>query len=204
MRVDGTFGYRYYNMSDHLDIHEKVFITNTGTQVQVGTAFGIDERFHASNTFHGGELGMVARVDKGCWSFEFLAKMALGNNHQRVLIDGQTVVAVPNQTPVTYQGGLLALPTNIGVYERDRFAIIPQFGMEVGLPGDRATLGSTSVTTCSSGITSSAPATRSTWNVNPTQIPPGQLVGAPGSGVYLAGIPTSGPRESGFGAELRF
>jgi len=130
--LDLVAGYRHYRMSDNLGIREIEVVTGTGTQAQVGTAFEINERFETLNRFNGGELGLIARIDKGCWSFEFLAKMALGNNHQRVLIDGQTRVTVPGQDAIIHRGGLLALPTNIGVYTRDEFVVIPHFGAEVG------------------------------------------------------------------------
>ncbi len=131
-RVDGVIGYRRYRMSDNLGINESIFVTGDGALAPVGTHYELNERFETSNTFHGGEVGLAARVDKGCWSIEVLAKLALGNNHQRVLIDGQTVVTMPDRNPATYSGGLLALPTNTGLYTRDQFALIPQFSFEVG------------------------------------------------------------------------
>jgi len=130
--LDLIAGYRHYRMSDNLGIREIEVVTGTGTQAQVGTAFEINERFETTNRFNGGEIGLIGRIDRGCWSFEFLAKVAMGNNHQRVLIDGETIVTVPGQNPVTYRGGLLALPTNIGIYTRDEFVVIPHFGAEVG------------------------------------------------------------------------
>jgi len=49
-----------------------------------------------------------------------------------VTISGTTVFTSPGGAPVTQQGGLLALPTNIGTYSRDQFSVIPQIGFNVG------------------------------------------------------------------------
>jgi len=202
VRLDGTFGYRYYNMTDHLDIHEKAFVNRTGTQAQVGTAFIIDERFHASNTFHGGEIGLIARVDKGCWSLELMSKLAMGNSRQRLLIDGRTVVIVPDQDAQTYQGGLLALPTNIGVHTRDRFVLIPQFGLEMGYQVTRCVRLHVGYDLLYWGNIVGA-GDHIDLAVNPSQVPPGQLVGP--------ARPTFRWNDSHFwaqgirlGAELRF
>src|SRR5262249_23845518 len=48
-------------------------------------------------------------------------------------IQGATTVTVPGvPPPVTNPGGLLALSSNIGQRDRDRTAVIPEFGVKVG------------------------------------------------------------------------
>ena len=59
-------------------------------------------------------------------------QLALGNNTQRVRINGSTVITPPNQTSATSAGGLLAQPTNIGTYERSDFTAIPNLSMNLG------------------------------------------------------------------------
>ena len=58
-------------------------------------------------------------------------KVALGEVHQTVDINGNTTFAVPGVTTAS-PGGLLALPTNIGSYTRDHFAVVPEVGVKVG------------------------------------------------------------------------
>jgi hypothetical protein len=48
-----------------------------------------------------------------------------------VRISGTTVITEPGLAP-NVQGGLLALPTNIGTYSRDRFSVVPEIGVNVG------------------------------------------------------------------------
>jgi hypothetical protein len=60
-----------------------------------------------------------------------VTKIALGNMHEEVAITGATVVAVPAVAPVLTTGGLLTQPSNIGTFERDEFAVIPEFQFNV-------------------------------------------------------------------------
>ena len=54
--------------------------------------------------------------------------VAMGSTHQEVSINGSTTIAPA--APV--RGGLLALPSNIGNYSRDKFTVVPQIGLNVG------------------------------------------------------------------------
>jgi hypothetical protein len=51
---------------------------------------------------------------------------------QTVNIDGSTTIVEPAGAPLTSTGGLLALPTNIGGYARDRVGWIPEFTLTFG------------------------------------------------------------------------
>ncbi len=154
-RLDLIGGYRHYSLEDGVTLREQITLLEGQGGHVAGTRFDVRDSFRSRNEFHGGEIGLIAQRFRGRWSFEFLAKLAMGNNRQVVTIDGQTIIHVPGQmqlahgggprgfapansvvpanTQVTHRGGLLALEnTNIGVYERNDFALIPQFGFEVG------------------------------------------------------------------------
>ena len=60
------------------------------------------------------------------------AKLAVGCNSQTVDINGSTVVTAPGGVPAVSTGGLLALASNIGHYERDACVVIPEFGLQAG------------------------------------------------------------------------
>ena len=129
-RVDLLLGYRYYRLSDDVNIAEH--IDGLPNSVIADTSIDVTDTFRARNDFHGGEVGLVVQRYRGPWSFELMTKMAIGNNHQVIKIHGQTVITQPGQT-VTGLGGLLAQPgTNIGTFVRDDFVVIPQLGFEVG------------------------------------------------------------------------
>merc|ERR1711964_569890 len=84
--------------------------------------------------FHGGQLGLLAEVQQNCWTFEFLMKIALGNSHSTVNINGATLITSPDSTSESFAGGFLALPSNIGQVSQDELAFIPEFGLTVSRP----------------------------------------------------------------------
>jgi len=131
-RLDLIGGYRYHRLGDKVTIRDREIATDPQGTVTPGTIFDLYDSFRSRNNFHGGELGLMAYVERGCWSFEFLVKAAMGNNRQTVWIDGSTAITVPGSSTVNYPGALLALPSNIGTYSRDKFVVIPQIGVEVG------------------------------------------------------------------------
>ncbi|NLF10134.1 MAG: BBP7 family outer membrane beta-barrel protein [Pirellulaceae bacterium] len=94
--------------------------------------FQIDDNFRARNDFHGSEIGLRNRIYRGRWSLEILTKIAIGNNHQVVFIDGQTIVTPVNQPTEVRDGGVFAVRSNEGTYTRDCFTMIPQLGVELG------------------------------------------------------------------------
>lgn len=127
-RVDLIAGYRYLEMSDRLGISEHLSSLDPLSPV----AFDIHDQFNTRNEFHGAELGMAWQAGWQRWSLELLLKAAVGNLHEVVSIAGSTVITEPNAPVDTYDGGLLAQPSNIGRYSRDRFAVIPELGLNVG------------------------------------------------------------------------
>ena len=73
-----------------------------------------------------------------------LSTVAFGNNRQRAFIDGSTVITRPGEDPTAFEGGLLALESNIGTVERQNFTVIPTVGANLYyslFPGARLTLG---------------------------------------------------------------
>lgn len=130
VRTDLLIGFRSYNLDDRLGVVQDSVITEAGpTQ---GTAFLIQDNFRARNEFYGSELGLRTKMHRARWSFEILAKIAFGNNHQTVTIDGSTAIAAPGQPTQTYNAGTLAVGSNSGVYQNDVFTMIPQLGLELG------------------------------------------------------------------------
>jgi Putative beta barrel porin-7 (BBP7) len=58
--------------------------------------------------------------------------VALGNTHTIVDIDGATTITDANGNAQRYTGGLLAQPSNIGRYELNKFAVVPEVGVRLG------------------------------------------------------------------------
>jgi len=123
-RVDLVGGYRFFQVDESLTIRDRFFDPGGGL-IGPTTVEGFD-RFDTQNDLHSLEIGLLWETYLGRWRFELLGKCGLGNNHQRIRIDGATTTETLG-TMTTNVGGLLALPTNIGTYRRDRFAVLPEF-----------------------------------------------------------------------------
>jgi hypothetical protein len=122
-------GYRFFWLSDDLDM--------TGTIQPVGAAFAAGSRlevfdsFDTKNQFHGGEVGLQTELASGPWSVGIITKVALGNNHQSLEIEGETR-ALGGVAPAISAGGLYAQPSNIGRFSDDRFAVLPEASVTFG------------------------------------------------------------------------
>ncbi len=125
-RLDLITGYQFSYVDDSLSITNSLVSLDPAFLGQIGTTLDAFDRFDARNEFHGGTLGLKSVSHFGRWSLTMLGKVALGNMHQIVAIDGHTVVAVPAGPSAESAGGLLAQPSNMGRYDRDRFAVIPE------------------------------------------------------------------------------
>ena len=130
--LDLIGGYRFYRLDDSVYVNEQLMSIAQQGPVAFGTTFDITDRFRTRNEFQGGDIGLIGTAYRGAWSLEAMAKVALGNSHSKVRIQGSTTTTVPGQTPNTLEGGLLALPSNIGAYSRNDFAAIPQFTVRLG------------------------------------------------------------------------
>lgn len=116
-RVDLVMGYQFFRVDDWLQVDS----TTQAPIVAPAVNISITDRFSAHNQFHGGELGLRGRMARGQWSLDVLGAVAVGNMNEQVTITGVTDVA-----GIVNPGGVLAQPSNIGVYTRNRLAAVPQ------------------------------------------------------------------------------
>jgi len=144
-RLDGFIGFRY------LSFDESVNVSGTSTIVPQNTNPGLDfsyfDTFGVHNQFYGAQIGLQSDFACGRWFLNLKGKMAIGDMHETARVDGSTTVlahgilpplpaGVP-PLPFTLPGGVLAQPTNIGHFSRDRFAFVPvaradAFDLDVG------------------------------------------------------------------------
>jgi hypothetical protein len=130
-RVDLLAGFRYLNLDEGLAITESI------QAIPGGSAFGGDnifvaDRFHANNKFYGGQVGADFEYHRGPWFADVRGKVALGGTRQLVDINGNQLIVTPTGAAMSFNGGLLALPSNIGHFHRDRFGVLPEVGVNVG------------------------------------------------------------------------
>jgi len=130
-RVDLMAGYHMTRINDGVRIDSQTTIVDP-LNVFFGTRFNVTDDFHATNEFHGGSLGLITEVERGCWNFRAMTKISLGTMSQRVRIGGLTTITPPVGAAATSTGGLLALGSNSGSFSRDRTALVPEANFSVG------------------------------------------------------------------------
>lgn len=126
-RMDGTLGYRFYELKESLAIRERLQSTDPNNP----GSFNILDRFDTRNQFNGGEIGVLWQGRRGMWSLDGLMRVGIGNTHQTVTIAGDTIVT-QNGVNTTFNNGILAQRTNIGTYDRNEFTMIPELGLTLG------------------------------------------------------------------------
>lgn len=126
-RLDLLLGYRFARLDESLQMREQLTSQLPGDP---GT-FDIRDEFATRNEFHSGEIGLSRTEGFRRWTLDALFKVAFGNVRESVSINGSTIID-DGTGPQTFSGGLLAQRTNIGNYQRDRFALIPELGVTLG------------------------------------------------------------------------
>src|SRR5262249_23796923 len=174
--LDWLLGVRYF----HLD--ENLSVTTRSTDLETGDVTVLFDGVGTDNRFLGGQLGMEVELHHGCFFIDLWGKFAVGSNHERVDISGGTSVN-GTTTPV----GLLAQPSNIGLYRHDKFTVLPETGTNLGLQlGDhcRVTFGYSILYL----LHAARPGEQLDPNVDPTQATPNPTFRFHESGFWAQGV----------------
>lgn len=129
--LDILGGYQFSRLDDSLAIGSTSTSIDPQAALPIGSQISVFDSFRTQNEFHGASAGILARSYRGQFTIEALAKIAIGNMRERVSIDGNTNVTTPGGGSTTTQGGLLALPTNIGTEDRNRFTFVPEINVNL-------------------------------------------------------------------------
>ena len=132
-QIDWLAGVRYLELNDNLHINEAIqFPPGVLANLPVGGNGFVFDSFGTRNQFTGGQVGTDIELHHGCWSLDLKAKVAIGDTHETVNINGGQLLVDPRGFSTAFQGGLLALPSNIGHFTRDRFGVVPEVGIQLG------------------------------------------------------------------------
>ena len=144
-RIDLVYGWRYLQMSESLSIDDRTVSTDPfNQQVPLGTTIVGRDEFRTINRFNGAQIGLMTERRAGIWSLSTVGKISLGNMHETVLINGSNTVSEPGVGQTHSAGSLLAQPSNIGRFDRNVFAAVPEVTLNLGLqlsPQWRANVG---------------------------------------------------------------
>ena len=139
LTFDGLFGFRFLRLAESLTIQDQLqplvnnFLTFQGAPIPATDSLTDQDSFVTANNFYGLQLGGQVRWDEDWFSICAFGKVALGANDQMVDINGSTTLNTPGAASQTASGGVLALPSNIGNYNRTIFGVVPEVGLKFGV-----------------------------------------------------------------------
>jgi len=119
-RTDLIAGYQFARIDDSLQIF------STTNAPLIPATFHVRDKFSTENEFHGALIGLMRERINGAAKISWYAKSGFGNMRQQVNIAGGGDIA-----GVPLNGGLFAQQSNIGTYSRNRFAFIPEAGLNL-------------------------------------------------------------------------
>lgn len=117
----------------NLDLNENLAL-NAGARtpfLPVPSIAGYADSFRTQNFFWGPQLGVRGGFHFGKLSADATLKVALGDTHEIVNVNGVSGGNIGG-VPILANQGLYAQPTNIGRQTHDNFAVVPEVGFTVG------------------------------------------------------------------------
>ncbi len=129
-RQDLLLGFQYLHYDDDVTIRES--LTPLSDLVVPGTRIDLKDSFRARNDFYGVKIGLACERYRGRWSLEARPQVSVGVLDRRVSIRGSTQVTIPGAPTAEYDGGLLALSSNIGEYHSNQWVVVPELDLQLG------------------------------------------------------------------------
>ena len=139
-------GVRFIDLNESISIYQ-ASSTLADATVQFGVPFNANatstlDQIRGVNTFYGGQVGARAAASWRQFFFGMEGKIAMGDMHEVVTVNGSSTLDSPTATsgtqtqpipPTSIAVGRFAAPTNIGRHFSDRFAFVPQAEGRLGI-----------------------------------------------------------------------
>jgi hypothetical protein len=116
----------------YVDLQEKLNVSTTSSTV-VGlpnTVLSQSDQFNTRNQFYGAQIGGRVNWQSGPFGADLTGKLALGDSHQSVEIQGVSTQTGPGGINGTFPGGFFTQPSNIGRFGANQFAFIPSLELK--------------------------------------------------------------------------
>ncbi len=131
LNVYGLLGFRYIDLSERLDITSlstAPFADPTAGLPAPGPAVlaAFNDQFATRNQMYLGQAGFQGEAKFGGFFCDFALTAAMGQNHETLLIDGNTTGAMPGP------GGIFTQLTNDGRWKRSQFTVAPEAKLQLG------------------------------------------------------------------------
>ena len=135
--LEALAGFRYLDLQEDFDLALSTTTSSVATIGPFPPTGQIFDHFGTRNQFYGGQLGLRGGFSSGRWSFDGSAKVALGDNHQSININGELIDSGRGfwffrDISGTFPGGIFAQTSNSGRRTREQFAVIPEFEAKIG------------------------------------------------------------------------
>ena len=136
LHLESLFGFRYLRLAERLNIQEQInplqsgFLTYLGNFVNAPNSLSDYDSFSTTNQFFGPQIGARISWEQKWFTLDAFGKLALGVTSEQTNINGTTTLISPNGNQ-TANGGILALPSNIGAHNRTEFGILPEVGFNL-------------------------------------------------------------------------
>ncbi len=127
-RVDWLYGYQNVNIEESLSINSNTLVTGNANPALTGASIAVSDRFATENDFNGVTYGFMGDRRMGCWKFESMFRLGLGNLRRKVNIGGATTTTSAAGVSNTEPQGLLARNTNNQGFKDDTFIVLPEVG----------------------------------------------------------------------------
>ena len=130
-------GFRYVDLREGLALNTASTLLAVpgllnGTVAAPGSTLTTRDSFSTRNEFYGGQAGLSGTWYLGRFFLNARGQVALGDTHQVVNVGGLSTLSLQNRVVATAPGGLLAVSSNGGRFNRDEFAVIPEARASLG------------------------------------------------------------------------
>lgn len=117
-------GVRYFGLDESLTV-------GAASQT-VGMRAAAFDSFATRNNFYGAQVGAKWNFTRNQLTVDLSTKWAIGGMGQEAVVQGGSTVILPNGDRFDRPGGLLALGSNIGDYDRTKLALVHDMSLSVG------------------------------------------------------------------------
>jgi hypothetical protein len=137
--IDAMIGFRYLEVKELLRIQSFTNIlpgqavTFDGKLYNGPVNIEVNDEINTLNQFYGGNFGLNTEMRYGKCFLSATGKVAIGVMHERVDINGFSILRQgPLIAPSVVRGGLYANANNIGRFHHDEFAVVPEVEFKLG------------------------------------------------------------------------
>jgi hypothetical protein len=105
-----------------------------GVTIVTPATVNIADKFSVTNHFNGADFALRGQARWGMFSLTTTGRVAVGNMHETLRVRGVTSFVNNDLQQAGYAfGGLYANSTNIGNYSTDKFTVIPELNVSLGI-----------------------------------------------------------------------